>query len=376
MKKLVVLALPLITLLILTIPTQSEALVDSSPSSATLAMHTDLTESTGVRMYFGQHEFKTYTSGGGTDCYRITMNYPKVLGIDYRELYDSGSTKTVPETRAKYLDHMLVHDRNNGYLMLVWHMKNWVTGGNYTDESGDPVVNVLPGGTHRTEYLAGLDDLADFLNGFNDKDGNLIPVLLRLYHEADNTSFWWAQDGCTNAQFISLWQDMVTYLRDTKGVSNVLYCYTPLGKLTFTDRYPGDDYVDIIGIDGYDADGTVTDILTTLQTYSNAANDRGKVAIYSEGIRALNTNPDADFWSTGYIDPLQADPATNRFVITAVWRTRTAGNPDSWGPDATRADASDFNSIYEDGKIQLIKYSSRMITNTKISSVGRIGGDQ
>jgi mannan endo-1,4-beta-mannosidase len=46
----------------------------------------------------------------------------------------------------------------------------------------------------------------------------------------------------------------VKYLRDTKGVHNLLYAYSPSevnDEAGFLERYPGDEYVDVIGFDSY-----------------------------------------------------------------------------------------------------------------------------
>jgi beta-mannanase len=53
---------------------------------------------------------------------------------------------------------------------------------------------------------------------------------------------------------------MVDYLRDTKGVTNVLYnmcfdCAVPDPVSPFSGWFPGANYVDIIGFDGYDNTG-------------------------------------------------------------------------------------------------------------------------
>jgi mannan endo-1,4-beta-mannosidase len=56
-----------------------------------------------------------------------------------------------------------------------------------------------------------------------------------------------------------LWQFTVHYLRDTKKLHNLIYVFSPDrsrwnlddAPVDYLYAYPGDDYVDVLGIDNY-----------------------------------------------------------------------------------------------------------------------------
>src|SRR5690606_5740297 len=81
------------------------------------------------------------------------------------------------------------------------------------------------------------------------------PVIFRPFHEFDGDFFWWGAPYSSPTEFKELWKFTVTYLRDTLNVHNLLYAYSPDNSYTtkagYLSRYPGDEYVDILGMDNY-----------------------------------------------------------------------------------------------------------------------------
>ena len=87
-----------------------------------------------------------------------------------------------------------------------------------------------------------------------DDKGTLIPVVFRMYHEHTGAWFWWGSKQCTPEEYKQLWIMTVEYLRDKKNVHNLLYAYSPSetkNEAEYLERYPGDEYVDIVGYDCY-----------------------------------------------------------------------------------------------------------------------------
>jgi mannan endo-1,4-beta-mannosidase len=82
------------------------------------------------------------------------------------------------------------------------------------------------------------------------------PFFLRIDWEMNG--FWYpfspGQNGNTNASYIAMWQHIVTVIRQD-GAKNVLFVYSPNtlcgGCADFDQMYPGNDYVDWVGLDGY-----------------------------------------------------------------------------------------------------------------------------
>jgi len=76
-----------------------------------------------------------------------------------------------------------------------------------------------------------------------------IPVLWRPLHEAEGGWFWWGAKG--PKPFVQLWRLLYDRLTRVDGLHNLIWVYTGTAN---PDWYPGDDVVDIIGIDEYPAD--------------------------------------------------------------------------------------------------------------------------
>lgn len=93
-----------------------------------------------------------------------------------------------------------------------------------------------------------------FFAGLKAADGTLAPVLFRPFHEHTGSGFWWGEAQCTPDEYRALWRFTVEYLRDVKRVHNLLYVYSPdlyRDAEHYMERYPGDEWVDVLGLDAY-----------------------------------------------------------------------------------------------------------------------------
>ena len=97
-----------------------------------------------------------------------------------------------------------------------------------------------------TNWMEELDYLAA---GLQELKAAHVVVLWRPFHEMNGDWFWWG--GKDPATFIKVWRHMFDYFSQTKGLDNLLWVYGPNhGKKTAT-YYPGDAYVDLVGLDAY-----------------------------------------------------------------------------------------------------------------------------
>ena len=79
-----------------------------------------------------------------------------------------------------------------------------------------------------------------------------IPVIWRPLHEAGGRWFWWGMDAAACRR---LWQVMYERFADA-GINNLIWVFTPAAAWNEPyskgfDWYPGDEYVDIVGMDVY-----------------------------------------------------------------------------------------------------------------------------
>ena len=165
----------------------------------------------------------------------------------------------------------------------------------------------------RAWYMAALKDIADFYNGLVDEEtGRKIPVVMRYGHEMDGGWFWWGRGWCTADEFRRFSRMTADYLRKACGEDQIIFAYTPdrtwkdFGKEgdadnTFLAYYPGDKYVDIVGLDDYSighggdkkAEAALAETVRKLRLMSAFAKERGQVAALTE---TGGKNKRDDFW--------------------------------------------------------------------------------
>ena len=78
-----------------------------------------------------------------------------------------------------------------------------------------------------------------------------IPVLWRPLHEAEGGWFWWGAKGPGPCK--KLWRLMYDRFTNYHQLHNLIWVWSSGTK---ADWYPGDDVVDIVGVDGYPKDHT------------------------------------------------------------------------------------------------------------------------
>ena len=262
--------------------------------------------------------------GGESDVKRVTGDYPAVYGMDLGDIEHQAPVNldSVP------FDDMKIFAREiyarGGVITMSWHGDNPLTGGNAWDITSDKVVaSVLPGGENNEKYRKWLDNIAAFLNSLKDENGTPIPVIFRPYHEHTGSWFWWGQKLCTTEEYIGLWRFTVDYLRKEKNVHNLLFAYSSSGdiadKARYLERYPGDDYIDLMGFDYYqmrDAGNQsfIDEVSRVLSILTDVAADHNKVVALTEaGYEGI---PDPQWW-TGTFWPAMKG---HRISYALVWR--------------------------------------------------------
>jgi mannan endo-1,4-beta-mannosidase len=254
----------------------------------------------------------TFTNSDTKD---LTGSYSGVEGIDSISL--TGADYSVPagsnDDLITYTAKLMAKAASEGsIIILTSHMPNFAevvakgkdSKGQYdysgysTDHtSGDIVQRVMPGGDLNEAFLGYMDMVADFGNQMEEKG---IPVVYRPFHENTGSWFWWGAAQCDPAAFKNLWRYTVEYLRDIKGVHNFIYEYSPGSNFNneneYLERYPGDDYVDILAFDMYNNDPTLTDgfpdtLADTVRIIDGLAVKHNKpTAVAETGIAATGEN--------------------------------------------------------------------------------------
>tara|TARA_R110002126_G_scaffold48244_2_gene134547 strand:+ start:14094 stop:15251 length:1158 start_codon:yes stop_codon:yes gene_type:complete len=260
---------------------------------------------------FGHQDATSYGIGWKNDGkeYRSDVNevsgdFPAVYGfeIGHIELGDIQNLDTVNFVLMKKLIRKAY--KKKGIITISWHPDNPLSKKSAWDTT-QVVKYVLKGGAFHTKYRGWLFRVADFLNDLKDKRGNAIPVIFRPYHEMNGSWFWWGEGNCSTEEYQQLWKETIDILSNEYNVHNLLYAYsvnTFQTKDEYLKYYPGDKYVDILGIDIYQH-GTVDDFVIALQTDLNILSEISKeknkpFALTEAGLNKINI----DNWWTHILD--------------------------------------------------------------------------
>jgi beta-mannanase len=214
-------------------------------------------------------------------------------------------------------------------ITVCCRLNNANTGGDSWDNKSNEVVKSIltEGHATRTKYLQWLDRCADFANNLKGTDGKLIPIIFRPYHEHTQTWSWWGSKCTTEDEFIRFWRFTVEYLRDTKGVHNFIYAISPQmdedygggAKDRLTFRWPGDDYVDFIGMDCYHYSWKQA-FKSNLDAMSKLSLEKNKPCGVTE------TGPEGFDWTDYWTNHILACAVNQRVSMIVMWRNKYVGN--------------------------------------------------
>lgn len=143
----------------------------------------------------------------------------------------------------------------------------------YPDGTTFSITKALQEGTEENIILmADIEFLASKLQILYDAD---VPVLFRPLHEAEGAWFWWGAEGAEACK--ELYYLLYDQLTNVYGFNNIIWVWTGYTFQTSADWYPGDDYVDIIGYDKYNAVDGLPNLSSISSTFYNlVASTNGK----------------------------------------------------------------------------------------------------
>lgn len=98
----------------------------------------------------------------------------------------------------------------------------------------------------KSNFYRQMDFIADQMQWLNDHD---IPVIFHPFVELDDAGKWHASAGEENAK--NLHRLVYNYFTNEKGLNNLIWVYYVAYPPRVESYYPGDDYVDVIGISAY-----------------------------------------------------------------------------------------------------------------------------
>lgn len=338
---------------------QSNGPIDKKATRETRRLYHNLKQLSKEHILFGHQHATEYGHGwvgdeNRSDVKSVTGSHPAVIGVDIMGF-------TAPTEAAQKIKQDLkknVEDTYNrgGVTTIAWHFFNPVSPGGFywKDSVSLPAVKYLiPGGEAHEKYKSILTDLAAWATSLKGSDGKSVPVIFRPYHEFDGGWFWWGKPHCTREEFISLWRFTVSYLRDTLGVHNFIYAFSPdnrfISEAQFLERYPGDEWVDMVGMDNYGDMGrnnryALDTAALKLKVVSDYAKRSGKLAAFTE--TGLESIPNTTWWTESLLKVLKWYDIELSYVL--VWRNDINSPTHYYAPYPGQVSVPDFMKFYDD----------------------------
>ena len=265
---------------------------------------------------FGHHDDTVYGVGWETDYANdstvgiksdvkgICNDLPAVLSFDlgYIESGDDKNLNGIPFDRIR--KEAINHFDQGGLVTLSWHPDN-----------------------------QDVDKVADFLNTLETPYGVRVPVVLRL------------QDATKDE-----WKKTVKRLKE-RGVVNALYAYTSNDNKNYMEHYPGDDIIDLLGLDLY-CDAPEGDT-TQMAAYAEAldkqltiirgiAKEHGKaMALTETGYEGIKTT---DWWTNVLAPVLAKHP----ICYVLIGRNDHKNPSHYYAPYPGHPSTNDFVRFYND----------------------------
>ena len=334
--------------------------IDSKATKETRALFKNLKKLSEKHILFGHQHATEYGHGwygdeNRSDVKSVTGSHPAVIGIDFSGL--SGRPDNMVEKEKASLRKYIADTYNRGGVITVaWHFNNPVSKTNFywnDSTAAAAVKNIIPGGSHNGKYKSILKTIADLANTTKGNDGKLVPMIFRPYHEFDGDWFWWGKKHSTIDEFKSLWRFTVSYLRDSLNVHSFIYAFSPDNQFTteerFLERYPGDEWVDMVGMDNYgdfgrDGRYDLEAGYKKLKIVSDYAQKAGKLAAFTE--TGLESIPDTVWWTDKLLKTLQRSNLKLSYVL--VWRNDRQSLTHYYAPYPGQVSENNFIKFYND----------------------------
>ena len=320
----------------------------------------------GVIMYGHQddlmygHSWKV--EEGETDFLRSDVKdvcgmYPAVYGMDLGGI-ELGDVQNLDKN---YFSAMrasaIAHHLRGGVVTFSWHPRNPLTGGDAWDISSEEVVSsILEGGKCHEVFMQWLCRVADYLESFKTPEGQPVPLIFRPWHEHTGSWFWWGWDLCSADEYKALWKMCFDYLSIERGLHNLIWSYSPgAGGLTeemFMERWPGDEMVDMIGLDCYQygtSENYAEELGNILGLLAKIGAERDKMMALTEtGYEGI---PQKDWWTATLYNAIKDYPLA--YVLT--WRNACDKAEHFYAPYPGQESAEDFKVFASLDGVGMIK---------------------
>lgn len=288
-----------------------------------------------------------------SDVRSVCGSYPAVLGLDLGGIELGDSVNLDGNDFGQMILASKEHYRRGGLVTLSWHPRNPLTGGDAWDVTSAQVVrSVLDGGEKHAQFMDWLKKVADFMEAL-EVDGESIPLIIRPWHEHTGSWFWWGWNLCSAREYKDLWKMTYHYLAVERGLGDrLVWAFSPnstFDEARLMERYPGDEMVDIIGLDSYKFGPEYAGAVETcLSVINEVAARKNKVAAFTEtGYEGIPDNA----WWRGELLPL-IRKFTPAYVL--LWRNAHDKPGHFYVPYPQSGSAEDFRGFISEQDIKTL----------------------
>lgn len=337
----------------------SQKLADPLATKETKTLFNNLKRLSKNHVLFGHQHATEYGHGWSGDENRsdvksVTGSHPAVIGVDISG-FSGRPQEEINKTKAALKKNVTDTYNRGGVTTISWHFNNPLSKGGFywVDSVSVPAVRfMIPGGEAHETYKSILKEVGNWANEVIGSDGKKVPMIFRPYHEFDGDWFWWGKSHTTRDEFISLWKFTVSYLRDSLNVHNFLYAFSPDNRFNteeeFLERYPGNEWVDMVGMDNYGDMGrdgyNIPAAINKLKIVSDYASKNGKLAAFTE--TGLESIPDTTWWTQTLLKVMKTEGIQLAYVL--VWRNDIQSPTHYYAPFPGHISVPDFMKFYHD----------------------------
>ena len=261
-----------------------------------------------------------------SDVKKAIGQFPAVIGWEIGHIGDSLNIDGIP---FEHIQKLIIKGDSMGVVNTInWHPSFLNNSISSWDTKSDIVKTLVQDGENHQELIKKLNHFSDFLKRLKRTDGSLVPIIFRPWHEMNGNWFWWGEKYCDNKQFKELFQFTVNYLRVEKGLDNLLIAYSPDRQFHSEEEYlkwyPGDDYVDILGVDNYydfkEGGEGIQAVIDKLEIVVNTAAKKNKLAAFTEtGCDKLDNNK---WYTEALFKVLNTNSLYSKLSYVLVWRNK------------------------------------------------------
>ncbi|MCB0645874.1 MAG: beta-mannosidase [Saprospiraceae bacterium] len=350
---------------------KSLKIADQMAGQAAKSLHKRMVRLADKGVMVGHQDALAYGIGwwnqkNSADMFRVSGEFPAIYGWDLGDIHLQRNLDSVAFDDMR--QWMLGVHENGGINTISFHVDNPIDGNSSWDTS-KIAGRLLPGGLHHKKLNHQLDLVAEFLKSLKDKSGQPVPVIFRPWHEHNGDWFWWGKGNATEEEYIALFRHTVDYFKKQHHIHHILYAFSPdrsrmknpSSEEEYLYGYPGDDVVDLLGIDNYkdvrayhndslDQKG-ISDMVKNLEMLSALAQKKGKLCAMTEtGTETIN---DAFWFTKRILEPIRNSNQIEGLSYVLFWRNARTNHHYLSYPG--HPSAKDFKEFITDPTILTLK---------------------